>query len=106
MTRRLERDYQSGLIKEIKRRLPGCVVLKNDPNYIAGIPDLIVLYEDRWALLEVKRSSNYRTEPNQDYYIEMFDEWSFAAFIYPENEEAVLDALEQSFKSSGSTRIP
>lgn len=93
-----ENEFQSGLIKEIKNRFPGCMVLKNDSSYIQGIPDLLILYEDRWAALEVKRSASARKRPNQKYYVDKMDSMSFADFIYPENKEEVLDDLEQAFK--------
>lgn len=95
----LERDYQAKLIKRIKAMLPGAIVLKNDPNYIQGIPDLIVLFDEWWAALEVKVSATARHRPNQNHYVDQMDEMSFAAFIYPENEKEVLDALQRSFQA-------
>jgi hypothetical protein len=94
-----ERKFQSSLIREIKERFPGSMVLKNDPNYIQGIPDLLVLYNKRWASLECKRSSSSTHQPNQDYYVDKMNKMSFSRFIFPENKEEVLDDLEQSFKS-------
>ena len=47
-----ESKFQKGLIDDLKKRFPGCMVLKNDANYIQGIPDLMVLYKDHWAALE------------------------------------------------------
>lgn len=94
----LERDFQSKLIKDIYKRFPGCIVLKNDPTYIQGIPDLLVLHENHWAALEVKKGRNADHQPNQDWYIEHMDEMSFASFIYPENKEETLDAMARSFK--------
>lgn len=94
-----ENAYQGELIKRIKSRIPGSFVLKNDPDYIQGIPDLLILYKDRWAILEVKRSKNEKHRPNQDYYIDMFGEWSYASFVYPENEEVVLNELERALES-------
>ena len=92
-----ERDFQASLIKEIKLMFPGCIVLKNDASYIQGIPDLLVLYNDTWASLEVKVSSRAKKQPNQDYWVDVMGEMSFAAFIYPENKEEVLHALQQAF---------
>lgn len=92
-----ESEFQAGLIKEIKARFPGAMVLKNDPNYIQGIPDLIVLYNDKWAMLECKRTSNSLKRPNQEYYINKFGKMSFASFVSPDNKEEVLNELEQSF---------
>ena len=94
-----ENEFQPTLIEEIKRRLPGCLVLKNDPNYLQGIPDLTVLYKNHWAALEDKRSENAPHRPNQDYYVSKLNGWSFASFIYPENMEEVLNAMEESFKT-------
>lgn len=102
----LERDYQAELIKELHRRFPGCFVLKNDTDYLQGIPDLLVLYKDRWVALEVKASRRAGVQPNQDYYVEKLNEMSYAAFIYPENENEVLNAIQQSFKPSRATRVP
>ena len=92
-----ERIYQAGLIKRLKKAFPGCVVLKNDPNYIQGIPDLIVLFEDKWAALEVKQDAKAKHRPNQDHYISTMSEMSYASFVYPENESEVFSELQQSF---------
>lgn len=92
-----ESAFQSKLIKDLKSIFPGCMVLKNDPNYIQGVPDLLVLYNDRWAALECKRSESASHRPNQEYYISKMDEMSFAAFVYPENREDILDELQRSF---------
>jgi hypothetical protein len=94
-----ESKFQSALIKELKVIFPGCLVLKNDSSYCQGIPDLLVLYEDRWAMLECKRSSSATHRPNQDYYIQKLDNMSYASFISPENKEEVLDELQQTFQS-------
>lgn len=100
-----ESIFQKGLIKEIKELLPGCLVLKNDPNHIQGIPDLTVLYQDRWAFLEVKRSASEARQPNQEYYIQKANAASFGAFIFPENKEHVLHELELTLNPRGSARI-
>lgn len=92
-----ESKFQSGLIRELKLRYPGCVVLKNDANYIQGFPDLTVLHRDRWAALECKRSANERHQPNQDHYVEKLNEMGYSAFICPENRSEVLDALDNWF---------
>lgn len=92
-----EVDYQRGLIKRIERRLPGCVVVKNNPDEIQGIPDLLVLFNNNWAMLEVKLDADSDVQPNQEYYVNKFNEMSFSAFIYPDVEEKVLDALQSTF---------
>lgn len=93
----LESKFQSKLIKELEKRFPGCIVMKNDPDYIQGIPDLMILYKNRWAALECKKSANAKHRPNQDYYVQKMSGMSFASFIFPENMKEVLDDLEQSF---------
>lgn len=96
---KLERNFQSSLIKELKDRFPGCIVMKNDADYIQGIPDLTILYNDKWAMLECKRSNSASKRPNQEYYVSKADNMSFARFISPENREAVLDELQQALQS-------
>ena len=94
-----ENKFQSNLIKKLKKMFEGCLVMKTDPNYIQGIPDLLILYKDKWAALENKRSSTAKHQPNQAYYVELMNKMSFSRFICPENEEEVLNELQQSFKS-------
>lgn len=90
----IESKYQSDLIKKIKKLLPNAIILKNDPNYIQGIPDLLVLNGNRWAMLEVKISASAHHQPNQEYYIKLFNKMGgFSSFIFPENESEVIEQL-------------
>lgn len=91
--------YQAKLKKKLEARFPGCIVLKNDPTHKQGIPDLTILYEDKWATLECKRSATASHRPNQGRRVEIMNRMSFSSFIYPENEEEVLNDLEQSLLS-------
>lgn len=100
-----ESRFQADLIEELRDIFPGCVILKNDANYLQGFPDLLILFKKRWAALEVKASGGARHQPNQDYYVELLDELSFAAFIYPENKEAVLYDLQQSLAPRRAARV-
>ena len=93
----IESKFQKDLKKEIKGRFPGCMVLKNDPTCIQGVPDLLILYKGKWAALEVKRSANASHQPNQDFYVEKMNNMSFSSFIFPENKEEVLNAMARSF---------
>ena len=99
----LESQFQSKLIKEIKDRFPGCIVLKNDAGYLQGVPDLIVLHNDNWAALECKKTAKAKHQPNQDYYVGRMNEMSYASFICPENKKEVLNELEHALKSSRQT---
>lgn len=94
-----EATYQKYLIDKLKNTFPGCVILKNDPQYMQGVPDLLVLYNDRWAMLEVKPSKRARAQPNQEYYVELFDGMSFGAFINPDNEEEIFYELQHAFSA-------
>lgn len=91
-----ESQFQAQLIKKLNKMLPGIIVLKNDPNYIQGIPDLILLYKNRWAALEVKRGATASIRPNQAHYVRTMYAMSYAAFIYPENESEILSEVQQS----------
>ncbi len=95
---KLESDFQSRLKLEIRTLFPGSIVLKTDPNDIQGFPDLLVLWYERWAALEVKRKSNSAVRPNQKYYIDQLNKMSFASFISPSTEEVVLNELQRSFR--------
>lgn len=100
-----ESKFQSDLIKEIKERFEGAIVLKNDPSHIQGIPDLTILYKDKWAALECKKKESAKRQPNQTYYVDQLRTMSYASFIFPENKEAVLDELQQAFTSRRKTCI-
>ena len=92
----LENKFKTKLVKEIRARLPGAIVLHTNPPP-QGIPDLLVLYRDKWAALEGKKANDSSHRPNQDYWVEKMNHMSFAAFISPENKEDVLNAMERSF---------
>ena len=102
----LESAFQSRLIKRIKKDLPGCIVLKTDPNYLQGFPDLLILHGDRWAALEVKRGAKARHQPNQDYYVERLNGMSYAAFIYPENERKIRNDICQTLRAGREPCVP
>lgn len=93
----LEKNFQANLIKEIKRRMPDCIVMKNDSTYIQGIPDLTILHGNKWATLECKKTKTSSRRPNQKHYVDKMNEMSFSRFISPENAEEVLDELQRSF---------
>lgn len=91
-----ESEFQNRLIRKIRERMPECIVLKNDPGYLQGVPDLIVLNNDRWGTLECKKTKDSKHQPNQDHYVNRMNEMSYSAFVYPENEKEVLDELQQA----------
>ena len=94
---KVESKFQKDLMDEIRELYPGCVILKNDPNYIQGIPDWTILYKKRWATLETKKEEKAPHRPNQDYYVDKLNDMSYSSFVYPENRETVLDQLSKVF---------
>lgn len=91
----LEKDFQKNLVSELETMFPGALIFKNETKQ--GFPDLTILYENHWALLECKNTSSSSHRPNQDYYVSRANEMSFSRFIYPENKQEVLDELQQAF---------
>jgi len=92
-----ESQFQSKLRKELEEKFPGCIVTKLDSGDIQGIPDLLVLYKNKWATLENKKSKNAHRQPNQEYYVDRMDKMSFSRFIYPENKDEVISELTDMF---------
>ena len=95
----LENKFKTNLIKEIEKRFPGSYVFHLDPTERQGIPDLLILYKNKWAALEGKKNKNASHRPNQDYYVKTMNEMSYESFIYPENKEDVLNEIQQAFES-------
>lgn len=93
---KLESGFQDKLRDELKELFPGCFVLKMDQ--FQGIPDLLVLYKNKWALLENKKSAKAKKQPNQEYWVDIFNNMSFSRFVFPENKDAVIKELKQFFK--------
>lgn len=94
---KLESKFQKELMDEIREQYPGCIILKNDSGYIQGFPDWTILYKDKWAVLETKRSKKAPKQPNQEYYVSQLNSMSFSRIVYPENKEEVLRELSEIF---------
>lgn len=89
----LENRFKTNLIKQLRKMFPGCIITHLDPNEIQGIPDLLILFENKWAVLEGKKNAKASVRPNQRYYVDLMNDMSFASFICPENKDEVLDEL-------------
>lgn len=89
----LENRFKTKLVGELEDLFPGCIITHFDPNETQGLPDLLILYGPKWAALEGKKNETASARPNQPYYVDLMNKMSFAAFIYPENKDEVLDAL-------------
>lgn len=94
----LESTFKRKFLIKLETLYPGIIILQNDPEFRPGIPDTILLYGDRWAMLEFKRSSTARRQPNQDYYVNVLDKMSYAAFVCPENERTILNDLQSALQ--------
>jgi hypothetical protein len=97
-----ESDFQKKLIDKIKMMFPDCEVMKQDPKYCTGIPDLVIFYQNKYAMLECKNSlkayeKSLQNQSIQTYYIEKFSKWSYASYVYPENMDKVLYELQEVF---------
>lgn len=92
-----ENRYKRHIAQRLQREFPGCMIVKTDTGDQQGLPDRIVLYGNRWVALEAKDSIDAKIQPNQPYYVELMNEMSFAAFIYPENEEDIFRELHLAF---------
>lgn len=100
-----ERQYQIKLVKKIANLFPGVFIIRNDPRYVQGVPDILILHKKRWGMLEVKLAGDSAVQPNQKHYVKLFNEMSFASFINPENEEAVINDLQRSLGLIRKTRV-
>lgn len=96
----LESSFQKIFKKKIQEMFPEVVILKNDPTLKQGIPDLTLFYKNKYIFVEVKKSKSATKQPNQQYYIDKFNRWSKAFFVYPENEQEVLNEIQRTFKSA------
>lgn len=94
-----ESDFQHKFICRIKECFPECICMKNDAKYIQGIPDFTVLFENKYVLLEFKRSSNASVRPNQNYYINKHKNLSSPCgfFVSPENADLVFSIIYYYF---------
>jgi len=91
-----EARYQKKLIDKLEVMFPGCYISKNDPRSRQGVPDILILFNDNWGMLEVKMANDSDVQPNQSHYVNVFNEMSFASFINPQNEEQVLNDLQHA----------
>jgi hypothetical protein len=77
---------------------PNAIIYKTSPYAPQGFPDITIChYSGLWAYLECKASRKAKRQPNQEWYVEKLNKWGFASFIYPDNEEEVLDKLKDYF---------
>lgn len=99
-----ESVFERKFIEELESIFPGCVIIKIFP-FCQGMPDRIILFENRWAMFEVKKERTSKHQPNQDEYVKHFNSMSYASFVYPENKDQVIHELQQALRSGRQTRF-
>ena len=94
-----EGNVQDAVKKRILKEFPGAHVCKTDPNLWGwqGVPDLLIIYKDKWAFLEMKRHKDAARQANQDYWVRTLDKQGCAAFCYPEVREQAFKKLHEYF---------
>jgi hypothetical protein len=101
----MENSFKSKLVRDLRFMFTEAIILKNDANYLQGVPDVLILYGNRWAVLECKDSFDSPYRVNQEYYIKIMNDMSFARMICPENKEEVLDELQSALRPNRFARV-
>lgn len=98
---KLEKDFEDDFMDELDAVLPDGFWIKGNSTMRQGIPDRLFLHGPNWALLEFKRDSKSAIQPNQDWYVEKFNEMSYSAIVTPENYREVIDEIQSAFRRRG-----
>lgn len=90
-----ESDFQKEVAGWLRKQ--GCRVIKQDPaiGKQKGIPDLLLLKEGWWGMLEIKAAKNSSHQPGQDDWVAWADDNSYGKFVYPGNWEQIKEELEE-----------
>lgn len=99
-----ESRFQTQFQNDLRELFPGIIIVKVQTGYIQGFTDRLLLYGDKWAALEFKRSADEIPQVNQPYWVDRLNRLSYAAFVYPENGQEVLCDLQFTFQPSRSAR--
>lgn len=96
-----EATYQAKLVRRLRSKFKKlddiAVVMPMDGNTIQGWPDILILADMGWCVLEVKTDAGADRQPNQEYWLEWCnDRCLFASLIWPHCEEQVLEELFQA----------
>jgi hypothetical protein len=94
-----ETEFKNRFFDKLDDQFPGCIRVPIDESQFRSFPDTLVLYGKNWAALEFKAERNSPRQPNQDYWVDVLEVWSFGRFVYPENCMEVLDELIWHLKS-------
>lgn len=100
-----ESIFERNLVAKLMDIYPNAVILKTDPTYIQGFPDRLALLGNNWFAFETKRTATSPHRPNQDYYVDLLRNMSYANFVYPENEEEFLYEIQRTFRPPRTSRF-
>ena len=92
-----ESEFQKDIKESIKKRFPDAIIKKQE-GFPQGFPDLLILRGKKWAALEIKKDAKAHKQPNQENYISLLNDMSYASFIFPENKEEVLNEVFEALK--------
>lgn len=96
-----ESVYQAELIKRLRKLFPDWIIIKNDANYLQGIPDWTAFSPNgRYAWFDVKQHAKAVHQPNQNWYIQFAnDSGNLGIFVYPENEKEFIDEIQRALRA-------
>lgn len=97
--------FKSKFMRDLQKLYPYSYILLLDPNYVQGVPDVLILDGPNWATFEVKRSRSAKRQPNQDWHVEQMNEMSYSRFVSPETRKDILDELQRAFGVPWEPRI-
>ena len=90
-----ESEFQTRLIHRLESMFPNAIIYKTSPYAPQGFPDITICHDSGlWAYLECKADRNAKRQPNQEWYVGKLNLCGFDSFIYPDNEEEVLNGLK------------
>lgn len=94
---------ESGFKRELKREIQK-IFGSDNIDFLVTLenskPDLYILYGNKWAAIETKKTKDASKRPNQEYHVNRLNNNSFARFCNPSNKKEVLDDLEKYFRGS------
>lgn len=94
---KLEAVFQAAFVKRLRNTFDRVIILKNDSGYLQGIMDLTVILPGCVIFLETKPYEDAPYEANQEYYLDLVQRFGhFSATVYPENEEVIFRAIQET----------
>lgn len=95
--KKLEREFEKDFMEDLDEVLPNGHWIKGNSQMQQGIPDRMFLHGEHWAMLEFKRETDSAKQENQDWFIEKFNNMSYAKIVTPENAQEVIDEIQATF---------